>query len=63
MYDTNGKRMASQVTSTRDYSAQEPHPDIITQVPSAYTVCGICGNAGTADDFLAAHTCFAFKAA
>ena len=62
MIDTTGKRMASQVTSGRDYSQQGPHPDIVTRVPSAYTVCGICGNAGTTDDFLAEHTCFAFNA-
>lgn len=37
MYDTDGKRMASQVTSQRDYSAQEAHPDIITEVPSPLT--------------------------
>ena len=37
MYDTNGKRMASQVTSQRDYSAQKPNPEIITQVPSPLT--------------------------
>lgn len=37
MYDTNGKLMASQVTSRRDYSAQTPHHDIITQVPSPLT--------------------------
>lgn len=34
MYDSTGKRMASQVTSGRDYSAQEPHPEIITEVPT-----------------------------
>lgn len=33
MYDSTGKRIVSQVTSGRDYSAQEAHPQIITEVP------------------------------
>ena len=37
MYDTNGKRVASQVTSQRDYTQQEAHPDIVTTVPSPLT--------------------------
>lgn len=33
MYDATGKRMTSQVTSGRDYSAQGAHPDLITEIP------------------------------
>lgn len=56
MYGTDGNRLTSQVTSQRDYTQQEAHPDIVTTVPSPLTypdnqVMWVC-----ADCFMAYHT-------